>query len=175
MTTTAFDSAASVDGGLPPYNDLYINFLSKVFLQMTDFKVILDPDTWIDGEGKRGTSPFDAALLGFDLLSKKLLEYFDFLVAHSPWFVSAGRKGSVGLNADVLRSLSGSQQEHQSRDNMLAMQKICVELWGGTSKKRRDRGAGDSDDEDDVVCAPKQRRRDLLQDLNRGGAERNSV
>ncbi len=55
------------------------------------------------------------------------------------------------------------------------MQKICVELWGGTSKQQCYGGAGDSDYEDDVVCASKQLRHDLLQELNSSSTERNSV
>ena len=42
-----------------------------------------------DGSGcKPGCSPFEAEFESFNLLSSKLLEYIDFLVANAPWYNS---------------------------------------------------------------------------------------
>ncbi len=90
LTSEAFDTAELPEGvDLSPYNDLYTYTMETVFLTMTNMGIILDPSYWVKEDGSRGDSPFDACIHGYDLLSKYMLGYFDFLVAHSPWFLSS--------------------------------------------------------------------------------------
>ncbi len=96
MTGEEFDTAPSIPEGLSPNNDLFV----------TGFKCILDSKNWTDCNGNStGSSLFDVCIMGFDLLSKRLLEYFN----HTQWFFMSGKNGSaVSLNTDQCPSESVS-------------------------------------------------------------------
>ena len=170
MTVEGFD-AAKDRNSLPPYNELFGNFLQHSFLTMTDMKhMFLDRSMWKNEEGGKGISPFDAHYIGYDLLSARLLEYFDLLVAHSPWSVAKGSDATaLGLNADVVSSLQGCKAEHASQENINALEKLCVAIWGDGKQQ-----GGDCSDSDDDINPPK-RRRALFKEGEAAGSRRKTV
>ncbi len=152
MTVEGFDAAKDPDS-LPPYNDIFGNFLQHSFLTMTDMKMMfLDRSLWKNEEGGKGMSPFDAHYIGYDLLSARILEYFDLLVAHSPWNVAKGSDATaLGLNADIVSSLQGCKAEHATQDNINALEEICVAIWGDGKQQ------GVSSNSEDDINPPKHR------------------
>lgn len=160
MTSTAFD-AASIDD-LPPYNDTYVYMLLNCFTRLTDFRVLLDPDTW--GEDGGGASPFDSQVAGEDILTGKTLAYWDFLVAHSPWNQTtfAGVKVTTGIKDEVVEDMDGCEDDHDRQENMRALDNILKEHFGN---KRQDSA-------EDLGGPVLKRRRELLEELEASSSNR---
>ncbi len=88
-------------------------------------------------EGGKGILLFNTHNLGYDLLTAKLLQYFDLCVAHTPKGFEAT---ALGLNTNIISSLA----EHGTKENINAVEALCV-IWGN----KKQPGAS-SEDEDDL-------------------------
>jgi hypothetical protein len=129
--------------------------MMDVFFKLTDFSRLTDPDSWLDEGGGPGTSPFDCSLHGRDMLTGKMLEYWDFLMANAPFYNT--------VNMDVMDELTGSEFEHNSTANMLALEKILKMRY----EKKAKRAVPDG------VRSPPKRRRAMLSGLS--DAERSAA
>jgi hypothetical protein len=164
MTSTAFDKAKSTPAGLPPYNTIYQWFFTETFMGMTDFNILLEPRWWKQEDGSTGTSPFDANMDGDDLLSPKLLEYFDFLVAHAPFNRNTSSTAvTLGIDADVLGDMHGCAKEHSSDENVLALGTMVKAYYG-----KRGAVAAELAREEDAPA--KRSRRELFNELSASAA-----
>ena len=166
VNAIAFDAAAKDD--LPPYNATYVYLLVHCFTRLTDFKVLLDPESWGVSDG--GESPFDCEVAGCEVLTSKTLAYWDFLVAHSPWnqTTHGGVKVTTGIKEEVLAAMDGCQQEHETRVHMQALAQILKENF--TGKKLANVVL-----DEEVGAPPPKRSRDILKELEAGSAAEKSA
>ena len=82
------DAVDNYKGGtqLSFYNDIYCYLVVNCFMKLTDFGNITDPANWLPPEEGNIACPFDAVFEDIDLLSDRMLQYWDFLVANAPFF-----------------------------------------------------------------------------------------
>ncbi len=78
------------------------------FSKLIDFKRLMDPTWWVSPDGDPGESPFDMLFFmgdsARDILTRRLLQYFNFLNANMPWFNST--------NCYVLDRVAGINSVH---------------------------------------------------------------
>ena len=131
MTGTAVDENIK---NLPEYNDIFYWFFKQVFTSLIDMDFLLKKEHWKQAEtGDPGKSPADACLNlvlkpgddpkveSIDLLSGRLLQYFDFLVANAPWF--------NGVHHDAYLSVNEFDDKHDEGAATVELYKGLEELY----------------------------------------------
>eukprot|EP00961_Rhodomonas_salina_P104177 1402435-Rhodomonas_salina.1 len=71
---------------------------------MASMQYLFDESTWVSPDSGKGTSPIDSSYCGVDLLSGKLLAYWDFIIANALWHNS--------VHQEALESVKGLAFEH---------------------------------------------------------------
>ncbi len=100
-------------------------------MTMTDFQLLTNTKWCVQPDGTHWRVPFDANLDSMDLLSLKLLEYFDFLVAHTPFNSNTtSTNTSLGLDTEITGLMCRCSKEHRSYENVLAMGTMVNYYYG---------------------------------------------
>eukprot|EP00961_Rhodomonas_salina_P245938 3323002-Rhodomonas_salina.1 len=66
---------------------------------MASMQYLCDESTWVSPDGCKGTLPIDSSCCCVDILSGKLLAYWDFIVANAQWH--------NGVHQEALESVKG--------------------------------------------------------------------
>jgi hypothetical protein len=113
----------------PMYNEIFFYMFEECFTKLIDFERLMDPTWWVSPDGDAGESPFDTSFFAGDrardILTGRLLQYFDFLVANSPWF--------NGTNCNAFDSVSGIDTHHESSAAMTELRDKMRDRYGTKS------------------------------------------
>jgi hypothetical protein len=116
-------------GDLPMYNDIFFYMFEECFCKLIDFERFMDPTWWVSPDGEPGESPFDTSFFAGerarDILTGKLLQYLDFLVANTPWF--------NGTNSSALDSVVGIDAAHEEPAAMAELRAKMRDRYGTKS------------------------------------------
>jgi hypothetical protein len=85
--------------------------LITCFTRLTDLRVLLDPETWVDISGDSSSLNSQVALE--DILTGKTLAYWDFLMAQSQWHQTrfAGIKVSTWIKEEAICNMDCCEEE----------------------------------------------------------------